>query len=302
VAEAEVPGGELRRFLLESSPVRGHHVRLRSAWDDLRHRRAYPPTVEWLLGETAVAAVLLAATLKFTGKLTLQLKGNGHVSLLVAQCTHDFQLRGTASFDDAAATASEFSSLVGNGQLVVSIETGQAGGRYQGIVPMQANSIAGCLEDYFLQSEQLPTRLRLQCDDGGCNGLLLQKLPTPSADAEAAGKNLNLWHSLSAALDALPEAALAAATTELLPVLMQEHDCRLFGATPVVCRCSCSRERVSEVLRSIGAREAHAVLEEQGQVTITCEFCGRSWCFDAADVERVFTGQRQETEPQRTLN
>jgi molecular chaperone Hsp33 len=274
--------------MLEAHPVRGHHVRLGSAWRDLRHGRDYPPTVMALLGETAVAAVLLAATLKFTGKLTLQLKGNGRVPLLVAQCTHDFQLRGTASFAADAADRADFASLVGNGQLVATIERGTAG-RYQGIVPMQADSIAGCLEGYFLQSEQLPTRLRLQCDDAGCNGLLLQRLPVSETDDAVAQGTQLIWDGLCSSLNALPLAALNIATVDLLPALMREHDCRLFKSTPVVCRCSCSRERVGAVLRSIGVREAHEVLAEQGHVTIACEFCGRSWRFDAADVERLFT-------------
>jgi len=281
--------GELRRFLLESRPVRGHHVRLGRAWTELRHNRAYPPAVAELLGETAVATVLLAATLKFEGKLTLQLRGNGRVPLLVAQCTHEFELRGTASCEGDVPAGAGFATLVGNGQLVVTIETGRAGGRYQGIVPMQAQSITGCLEDYFMQSEQLPTRLRLQCAGDACNGLLLQKLPESVADAEAAAATQRMWGALCDALDALPAAALAHGTPELLPALMGEHDCRLFGAAPVTCRCGCSRERVSDVLRSIGAREAHEVLAEQGAVTISCEFCGRSYRFDAADVARLFT-------------
>jgi molecular chaperone Hsp33 len=154
---------------------------------------------------------------------------------------------------------------------------------------MQAGSIAACLDDYFLHSEQLPTRLRLHCDADGCNGLLLQRLPLTVADQGAAGNVDSLWRQCTVALDALPAPSLGAATAELLPAVVGEHDCRLLDATAVVCRCSCSRERVSEVLRSLGAREAHAILAEQGQVAITCEFCGRSWDFDAIAVERLFT-------------
>jgi molecular chaperone Hsp33 len=219
VAEGVVRDGELRRFLLDAYPVRGHHVRLGSAWRELRHGRAYPPAVMALLGETAVASVLLAATLKFSGKLTLQLKGNGRVPLLVAQCTHEFHLRATATFDDGDIAAADFTSLVGNGQLVVTIENGAAG-RYQGIVPMQAGSVAACLDQYFLQSEQLPTRLRLQCDADGCNGVLLQRLPATAADELAAARVDQLWGGLSAALDALAAPVLGGRSTELLPVLL----------------------------------------------------------------------------------
>jgi molecular chaperone Hsp33 len=263
-------------------------VRLGAAWTLLRNARSYPVAVAGLLGETVTAAVLLAATLKFTGRLTLQLQGNGRVSLLVAQCTHDFQLRGTATHADDVGDSADFRTLVGNGKLVVTIETGQAGGRYQGIVPMQAANVAGCLEDYFMQSEQLPTRLLLHSQDEQCAGLLLQRLPVAAADEAGAATTQAVWEELDVALRQLPATALAEDTEMLLPQVVRAHDCRVYAGTAVDCRCSCSRERVSDALRSIGAREAHSILAEQGSVSMACEFCGRAWRFDALDIERMF--------------
>src|SRR6201993_2886121 len=155
------PGDEVRRFIVENRPVRGHWVRLEGAWRELRAHREYPEPVRELLGQAVAASVLLAATLKFNGTLTLQLQGNGAVRLLVAQCTHDFRLRAVANFDEVAveAAAAEsdsgeaFRRLVGaEGRVLVTIESEEKNSRYQGIVPLTGDSLAGSLEHYFASS------------------------------------------------------------------------------------------------------------------------------------------------------
>jgi molecular chaperone Hsp33 len=180
----------VRRFIFEKQPVRGHWVRLTDAWRELRAHAPYPQPVEQLLGEAVAASVLLAASLKFRGRLTLQLQGNGAVRLLVAQCTHEFGVRALARFDadqvietpDAAATESMFQRLVGNeGRITVTIETDERGAPYQGIVPLQGSSLAESLETYFASSEQLPTRVLVAADRDGCAGLLVQKMPQPAS-------------------------------------------------------------------------------------------------------------------------
>src|SRR5262245_2166598 len=230
---------EVRRFILENQPVRGYWVDLDSAWQSLRAHQHYTPAVQNLLGEAVSASVLLAATLKFEGTLTLQLEGKGDVRLLVAQCSNDFKVRAVARLSEEASAAGDaaaaqpgrsgsaqsetvasaagesgegrevfsgvfdlgpraggsdtfailpkaadalaaasFRQLVGeNGRVIVTIEGGDSGMRYQGIVPLDGNSLAECLESYFASSEQLPTRLRLAANDDRTVGLLLQKLP-----------------------------------------------------------------------------------------------------------------------------
>ncbi|MDW8258098.1 MAG: Hsp33 family molecular chaperone HslO, partial [Gammaproteobacteria bacterium] len=154
----------VRRFVLPGGTVRGQHVRLAAAWQLLREHGGYPEPVRDLLGEAAAAAVLLAATLKFDGTLTLQLQGNGAIRLLVAQCSNRFELRAVARYD-AARVQPEFATLIGAGQITVTIDTQSAGGaRYQGIVPTDGASLARCLEHYFDRSEQLPTALLLSAD------------------------------------------------------------------------------------------------------------------------------------------
>src|SRR3954469_18457714 len=166
----------VRRFLLEGHPIRGHAVRLERAWRELREHQDYPPAVQQLLGEAVGAVVLLAATLKFDGSLTLQLQGKGLVDLLVAQCTHDFKVRGMARHEpigDAAGVR----SLAGDGQIVVTVESTDRGSSYQGVVPITGDSLAESLEAYFVQSEQLPSRVLLAAAPGVVSGMLVQRMP-----------------------------------------------------------------------------------------------------------------------------
>ncbi|HVN99275.1 MAG TPA: Hsp33 family molecular chaperone HslO [Steroidobacteraceae bacterium] len=288
---ADVPeAGELRRFLLEGHPLRGQWVRLGRAWQELRARRSYPPQVEALLGEAAAAVVLLAATLKFTGTLTMQFAGSGRVRLLVAQCTDDFRLRAVAHHDLAAGEAASFEELVGAGNLVVTMQSDTSAASYQGIVPLAGHTLGECLERYFEGSEQLPTRLRLVADHARAGGMLLQRLPGGASGGESAGALLqDAWEDLQRGLDSLaPGELLAAPATTLVQRVAGEHDCRLFDATPVQFACRCSEERVAGLVRALGIGEARAALAEQGALTVTCEFCGRDYRYDAVDVEQLF--------------
>ena len=289
MAEAR-DAGELRRFLLEGHPLRGQWVRLGAAWQELRSRRAYPPLVEALLGEAATASVLLAATLKFAGTLTMQFAGNGRVRLLVAQCTDDFRLRAVAHHDLAAGEAVGFPELVGAGNLVVTVQSDSSAANYQGIVPLEGDTLGACLERYFEGSEQLPTRLKLAADHARAGGMLLQKLPHGGEGGEGAGALLqDAWEDLQLGLAELPpEALLDLPPEDVVRRVCGAHDCRLFGATPVSFGCRCSPERVAGLVRSLGAEEVHAALTEQGALSVTCEFCGRDYRYDAVDVEQLF--------------
>jgi len=292
VAERTAPG-ELRRFLLESQPLRGNWVHLGSAWHELRAHAHYPPPVEALLGEFATAAVLLAATLKFEGTLTLQLAGNGRVRLLVAQCSDDFKVRAVAHHDIAADELPDFAALVGEGRLTVTVQSETSSARYQGIVPLAGATLAACLENYFASSEQLPTRLLLAADAEQAAGLLLQKLPGQSASGEGAGAQLQqTWEELQSGLMAMPAASLLSDDAEqAVRQVAGAHDCRLFAPTLVSFSCRCSAQRVADVLRSLGVEEARATLAEQGVLLVQCEFCNREYRYDAVDVEQLFADE-----------
>lgn len=290
----------VRRFALEGDDIRGQYVRLDSAWWALREHLDYPPQVRDLLGEAVAAAVLLASTLKFDGSLTMQLQGNGAVRLLVAQCTQDFRVRAMALFD-AARVADDFRTLAGEGRIVVTVETRKSGASYQGVVPLTGESLSACLDGYFMQSEQLPTQLRLVADALSVGGLLIQRIPgaggtTAGAaplDADTHRERLEKidadWRSAQSALAALPAEDLLLRPVEVLARgCFALRDVRLFAPQPVRFQCRCSAERVGGVLRSLGIEDVRELVREQGSVTVTCEYCQRPWTYDAIDVEQLF--------------
>jgi molecular chaperone Hsp33 len=300
------------RFTVEHQAVRGEFVRLGPAWLALREHADYPAPVRRLLGEAAAAAALLAATLKFDGELTLQLQGDGAVRLLVAQCTHDLRVRAVARFDAArfdGGAEPAFAALVGDGQLVVTLESGQGGARYQGIVPLAGGSLAAALESYFGQSEQLPTAVVLGADDGRAAGLLVQRLTQAGGtetEAPLAAREAEADRTLEDARLALAGIAadelLSRPVGELLRRACVGHDLRLQPPRAVGFRCRCSRERVAGMLRALGAEELDSIVAEQGAVTVTCEFCHRPWRFDAVDVSGLVDEAERRPPGSRALH
>jgi molecular chaperone Hsp33 len=278
----------VRRFILERHPIRGHAVRLSRSWLDLREHQQYPPAVQQLLGEAVGAVVLLAATLKFEGSLTLQLQGKGLVNLLVAQCTHDFKLRGMARHD-AIGDGAGFRSLVGEGQIVVTVESADRASSYQGVVPIDGNSLAECLEAYFLQSEQLPTRVSLAATSGVVSGMLVQRIPGEGGKAVDPAALESAWMKAEHAMSVLaPGELLDDDVEQRLVRMFGDDEVRVFGGHEIAHECRCSRDRVASVLRSLGQDEVREVIAEQGSVTVTCEFCQKPYRFDAIDAEQLF--------------
>jgi molecular chaperone Hsp33 len=280
----------VRRFVLERHPIRGHDARLSRAWLELRAHQDYPPAVQQLLGEAVAAVVLLAATLKFDGTLTLQLQGAGLVNLLVAQCTHDFKVRAMARHSPIGDGAA-FRSLAGDGQIIVTVEATDRASSYQGVVPITGDSLAESLEAYFVQSEQLPTRVVLAATPGVVAGMLVQRLPGEGGKQAVDPAALeSAWMKVDHAMAALTGQELLETDVEARLVKMfGDDEVRVFGPHEVRHECRCSRERVENVLRSLGADEVRSVIAEQGACTVTCEFCQRPYRFDAIDVEQLFT-------------
>lgn len=273
-----VPGSPQSSY---AGGARGELVQLEAAWQSILSRSDYPPAVARLLGETAVAAVLLAATLKVDGKLTLQVQGEGTVHLLVMQVTSERELRGLARWHGEVEGAGL--ALMGDGRLVMTIETAR-GERYQGIVPLEGASLAQALEGYFARSEQLPTRLWLEAGPTRAAGLLVQKMP--GHDSPQDDEDWNRIVALSETVSAEELLELPAET--LLRRLYHEEDRRVFEPEPVRFACSCSRERVAEMLRGLGQDEVEAILAEHGRIEVHCEFCNAGYTFDAVDAAALF--------------
>jgi molecular chaperone Hsp33 len=291
----------LHRFLFEHYPIRGHIVHLDAAWRALLEHRDYPESIRKALGEAVAASVLLAATLKFEGTLSLQLQGDGPMHLLLAQCSNELGVRAVARYretpeiDDANAG---LLALSGAGKLMVTLENEDLSQRYQGIVPLEGG-LAESLQSYFENSEQLPTRLWLHADDKGVSGMLLQRLSDDTVasrgglrpESEVRPDFDDAWHRVQLMADTLkPTELRGLSDRQILQRLFAEDDVRIFESSPVFFRCRCSRDRVVGMLRGVGADEIRSVLQERGSVEVRCDFCNRAYQFDRVDVEQIFAG------------
>ena len=288
----------LHRFLFEHYPIRGHIVHLDASWRALLEHREYPTVIRDTLGEAVAASVLLSATLKFEGTLSLQLQGQGPMHLMLAQCSDTLGVRAVARYREADYRP-DLASLSGEGNLTVTLENEDLSQRYQGIVPLSGERLAECLRSYFESSEQLPTRLWLHADERGASGLLLQRLSDDAVKSRSGGAPRHevdpaeiddAWRRVQMLGETVkPEELQSLSDRKLLRRLFAEDDVRLFESAPVFFRCRCSRERVVGMLRSLGADEVRSVLAEQGHVEVRCDFCNRAYRFDSVDVEQLFS-------------
>ena len=277
------------RFLLPAAGVRGVAVHLGQTWQAIAERAAYPAAAAELLGEAAAATALFTGHAKVDGRLSVQLRSQGAIRTLFAECTAAGTLRGIVRLDEAQAAPSRDLRTLGEDALMaITIENPALGGgdpiRYQGMVALQAERLDHAFEDYFRQSEQLPTRLLLACDGHAAAGLMLQKLPGDEGDEDGFRRVGALFDTLSASeLLALPSA-------EIIHRLFHEEAPQLVGEKPLQFGCSCSRERVEAMLVSLGREEADAAVQagDGGQALIHCEFCGQEYRFDAAGMAELF--------------
>ena len=279
----------LQRFVFERARVRGELVRLDRTWQDVLARHAYPEVLREVLGELLAACALLAATVKFEGgALVLQVQGGGPVSLLVVECLSDLTVRATAKWEGDLSWLEGGATLRGlaaGGRCALTIDPGPGLQAYQGIVPLEGATTAEVLQRYMERSEQIETRFHLAADDRRATGLLVQKLPGAgrlAADAEDA----DLWERASLLAATLSrEELLTLPSDEILRRLFHHEELRVFESMAVRFGCRCSRERVGGVLRMLGREEVLKVLEERGEVVVTCEFCAERYVFDNRQAE-----------------
>lgn len=275
---------QFQRFIFEHSQIRGAWVQLVDSYNEIGNQAPYPASVRQLLGQTLVASVLMSSTLKFEGTLSLQAQGEGPLRTLMAECSHDRNIRGLARFEAPAAAANGLNDLLGDGRMAITI-TPERGQRYQGVVPREADTLAGCLEEYFDRSEQIATTLILFADERRSAGLLLQRLPG-SSDSDN-----ELWERVNHLAATVTEEELLELDSEaILHRLFHEEEVRVFEPDPVVFRCSCSRERTLGALKSIGKDECYNIIEEQGAIEMDCQFCHAHYQFNRNDIDHLFTG------------
>lgn len=267
-------------FAFETLPVRGALIHMGRSWRRMQRDHEYSPLLTETLGHAAAATGLIAHSLKFDGAITLQIQGSGALSMLVMQCTSNHEMRGMAVVQEGAG-AQRFTDLAAGARCAITVDAGER--PYQGIVAMDGESLSDSLEHYFQRSVQVPSHIALVASDEVAGGILLQQMPGQPIDPD----DWNRLHFLVATLSSADFAGDAG--LDLLARLFAEDDVRAYEPRPVRFRCRCSARKAEDVLRMIGEGEARAALDEQGEIEIVCEYCGRRRHYDAVDVERVFT-------------
>ena len=271
----------LVRFIIENQPVRGEIVYLDESYHEIMNRHPYPLSIQRLLGELLAGASLLSATLKYEGSLIIQVQGNGPISLLLAQADSDRHIRGLAKWQGEIPI--DFNQAVGEGKLALTIDPGKGVERYQGIVELRGNNLSRIIENYFYQSEQLPTFLFLCANETRAVGFLLQALP------QEKNENIHDWLHFEHLARTLTEKELFELPAEkILYRLFNQETVKIFEAQPVSFYCRCSRDAMARAIFTMGKEEARKLAEEHQVVSVTCEFCNKKQDFDRIDVERIF--------------
>lgn len=270
----------LQRFLFEKHNIRGEIVHLDATYHAIKDIHPYPQPVQKLLGQALAAVSLLSATLKYQGSLILQTNGSGPVDPLVVQCTDTLHLRGMAKYPEALTTSE---NLLGEGQLAITIIPDNGKNRYQGIVNLIDDNLANSLEHYFLQSEQLLTKIWLFATEQSAHGIFLQQMPNKVPASQ------DIWDELCTLTETITLTELMKLSNkDLLHRLFHEHDVRLFDPTPTCFRCSCNIEKMEQAILTLGKSAAEDTLKTHKTISVTCEFCNQHYEFDKVDVAQLF--------------
>ena len=285
-----IPDDIVGAFQIEGEPVRGRIARLGPAIDEILRGHDYPEPVANLLGEACALAALVGSNLKFDGRLIVEARGNGPVRYVVADYDTSGGLRGYCRFDadEVAAVSGGFlrpgaKTLLGDGLFMMTVDQGADMDRYQGMTDIQGETLALCAEQYFAQSEQTPTRVRLAVSqiDGAsrAGGFLIQYI---AAD-DARGETTEAWNRTQAFFETLGEDELVdpdLSSNGLLFRLFHEDGVRVFGPSPLRAFCRCSQERIETVLKSFEPAEREDMVEDDGKIRVTCEFCSRVYAVE----------------------
>jgi molecular chaperone Hsp33 len=285
---------QLHRYLFANHAVRGELVSVNETYQQILANHDYPPAIQKLLGEMLVATSLLTATLKFDGDITVQLQGgDGLLSLAVINGNNQQEMRGVARFKGKISDESTLKELVGNGYLVITITPAQ-GERYQGVVAFEGDTIAACLESYFMQSEQLPTRLFIRTGHvegkAAAGGLLLQVMPAQERNEDEFDHLAQLTTTIKA------EELFTLPANEVLYRLYHQEEVTLYEPQNVSFRCTCSRERCADALVTLSEADITVMLAQDGNIDMHCEYCGNHYLFDAVDITSLKSGNSPSSE------
>ncbi|EOU3285967.1 Hsp33 family molecular chaperone HslO [Vibrio harveyi] len=286
----------LNRYLFEDLSVRGELVQLDEAYQRIISSKEYPAALQKLLGELLVSTTLLTATLKFEGSITIQLQGDGPVSLAVINGDHDQKIRGVARWEGDIAEDASLHDMMGKGYLVITIEP-KKGERYQGVVGLEGETLADVIEGYFANSEQLKTRLWIRTGEHEgkkhAAGMMIQVMP----DGTGTPEDFEHLEQLTATVK--NEELFTLPANELLYRLYNQDSVRLYEPQPVEFHCGCSRERSGAAIITVDKVEIYDILAEEGSISLHCDYCGTSYTFDESEITELYT---QATSDNKTVH
>ncbi|AQW57989.1 Hsp33 family molecular chaperone HslO [Vibrio owensii] len=286
----------LNRYLFEDLSVRGELVQLDEAYQRIISSKEYPAALQKLLGELLVSTTLLTATLKFEGSITIQLQGDGPVSLAVINGDHDQKIRGVARWEGDIADDATLHEMMGKGYLVITIEP-KKGERYQGVVGLEGETLADVIEGYFANSEQLKTRLWIRTGEHEgkkhAAGMMIQVMP----DGTGTPEDFEHLEQLTATVK--NEELFTLPANELLYRLYNQDSVRLYEPQPVEFHCGCSRERSGAAIITVDKSEIYDILAEEGTISLHCDYCGTSYTFDEPEITELYT---QATSGNKTVH
>ena len=295
----------LHHFMFEDNlnqpmPIRGNLVRLNTTYTQVLQHQTLPSVLKHALGELMAASALLSATLKMDGALVLQIQSKGALKLLVVECSSDLNMRATAKWDESQTSKiaeKPFFDLVKNGQFIITLDP-KEGEAYQGIVPIEGETVAEMLQNYMLRSQQIDTSLWLHADETSASGLLLQKLPdfggnlggvnSSSAAMPVLNQDEDAWNRMNVLANTITNEELKDLPAEtLLTRLFAEENVRLFEPKSTQFHCSCNQSSVASMLRMLGEDELNSILAEFGKIEVNCDFCNKHYLFDAVDTAQL---------------
>ncbi|ELV8642513.1 Hsp33 family molecular chaperone HslO [Vibrio vulnificus] len=275
----------LNRYLFEDLSVRGELVQLDEAYQRIISSKDYPAALQKLLGELLVSTTLLTATLKFEGSITIQLQGDGPVSLAVINGDNEQKIRGVARWEGHIADDATLHDMMGKGYMVITIEP-KKGERYQGIVGLEGDNLEQVLEGYFERSEQLKTRIWIRTGEheskAHAAGMLIQVMP------DGTGSENDFEHLEQLTNTVKNEELFTLPANELLYRLYNQEQVRLFEPQNVEFRCGCSRERSGAAIVTVDKNEIYDILASDGSVSLHCDYCGTTYSFDESDVNKLY--------------
>jgi molecular chaperone Hsp33 len=273
----------LQRFMFEHASIRGEIASLDDVYKTIMHQRSYPPAVKQLLGEALISCLLLAGSIKFEGEISLQFHGDKRLPLLLVQCDHQLQIRAFAKYQQDE-DATDYTSAFLEGKMVLTINQYNQTQSYQSVVPILSLSMSENMMHYFAQSEQIASRVWLAVNEQSAAGILLQLMPGQSTQQRE-----QFWEYAVHIGETITENELLTLDNAvILHRLYHETELRLYTARPVRFHCRCSPDKMKQVLTVLGEKEVQKLLQEKGQIDVSCEFCNQHYTFDAIDITLLF--------------